>query len=70
MTEYVTDMQETLKEGSLAERRAFIRSFIQEIRVKGKQAVLSYSMPVPPEKLIVSEDAVPRIVQYGGRCWT
>jgi site-specific DNA recombinase len=48
---YVDDLHDLLKEGSLAERRTFIRSFIKEVRVTGDEAVLSYSMPILPEKL-------------------
>jgi len=67
MTEYVTEMQEVLREGTLAERRAFIRSFVKEIRVKGNQAVLNYSMPIPPDKMAIDGEVVPRIVHRGGR---
>ena len=69
MTEYITDMQEILREGTPTERRAFIRSFIKEVKVKGNQAVLSYLTPIPPDKVAVSETRVPRIVQRGGRYW-
>jgi oligoribonuclease (3'-5' exoribonuclease) len=48
---YVDDLHDLLKEESLAERRTFIRSFIKEVRVTGDEAVLSYSMPILPEKL-------------------
>ena len=40
MTDYITEMQEVLKEGTLTERRAFIRSFVKEIKVVGNQSVL------------------------------
>lgn len=69
MTDYITEMQEVLKEGTLTERRAFIRSFVKEIKVVGNQSVLSYSLPIPPDKLSISGDMVPRIVHHGGRYW-
>ena len=67
ITGYVEDLNALLKEGSLAERRAFIRSFIKEIRVTGEEAVLHYSMPILPEKITIEKEGVPPTVQYGGR---
>ena len=45
-----------LKKGALAERRIFLRSFVKEVRVTGDEAVLSYSVPILPEKLGIEED--------------
>jgi recombinational DNA repair ATPase RecF len=63
MTGYITEMQEVLSEGTLTERRAFIRSFVQEIKVKGNEALMTYSPPIPPERVALSGDTVHR----GGR---
>jgi hypothetical protein len=60
-------LHELLKEGSLAERRAFIRSFVREVKVTGDEAVLSYSMPLLPEKVAIEEGGVLPTVQYSGR---
>ena len=67
MTEYITDMQAVLREGTLVERKAFIRSFVKDVRVSGDEAVLTYTMPELPEKVSLGEAEVPRIVQRGGR---
>ena len=67
ITRYVDDLHELLKEGSLSERRTFIRSFVKEVRVTGNEALLSYSMPILPEKVTIEKDGVLPIVQYGGR---
>jgi len=67
---YVDDLHELLKEGSLAERRAFIRSFVKEIRVTGNEAVLSYSIPLLPEKVAIGKEGVLPTVHYSGRYWT
>ena len=67
---YVDDLHYLLKEGTLAERRAFIRSFIKEVRVTGNEATLSYLMPILPEKVAIEKEGVLPIVQYGGRYWT
>ena len=70
MTGYITEMQEVLREGTLTERRAFIRSFVQEIKVTGNEVLMTYSPPIPPDKLALSGDTVPRIVHHGGRYCT
>ena len=70
MTEYISDLQAVLQEGTVSERKAFIRSFIKEIRVTGDNAVMTYSMPELPEKLCLKKVGVPRFVQYGGPFWT
>jgi site-specific DNA recombinase len=67
---YVDDLHNLLKEGSLAERRAFIRGFIKEIRVTDNEAILSYFVPSLPEKVAIEREGVPPTVQYGGRYWT
>jgi hypothetical protein len=63
---YVDDLQGLLRNGTLVERKAFIKSLIREVRVTGNEAVLTYSMLVLPEKIIVEKDGVPPSVQYGG----
>jgi len=67
MTGYAAEMQEIIREGSLAHRKAFIRGFVKDIRVTGERAVLSYSQPGLPDKVELDLEEVPRIVQYGGR---
>jgi len=48
----------------LTEKRAFIRSFVQSIRVVGDEATLTYVMPL--NGLIEQRIGVLSIVQYGG----
>ena len=67
MTEYIADMHAVLQEGTLLERKAFIRIFVKDIQVTGDEAVLTYSMPELPEKFSIGEAGVPRIEQRGGR---
>jgi site-specific DNA recombinase len=67
---YVEDLRELLKEGSLAERKAFVRSLVKEVRVTGDEAILTYRMPGLPDSLAIGEEKVPRIEQYGGRYCT
>jgi hypothetical protein len=49
------------------ERRGFIKSSIKEIRLTGHDAVITYSMPIIPEKTNLEREAVPPIIHYGGR---
>ena len=65
-TEYIADMQIILRGGTLMKRKAFIRSFVKEVRVTGDEVVLTYTMPTAQWLL---EEAIPvlPIVNYGGR---
>ena len=69
MTEYIADMQAVLLEGTLVERKAFIRSFVKDIRISGADAGLTYFVPELSEKVSLEEVGVPRTVHYGGRYW-
>ena len=64
---YVDDLYELLRNGSIAERRTFIKSLVKEVRVTGNEAVMSYTIPGLPERVAIEGEGVPRIVQYGGR---
>jgi len=64
---YVDDLQELLKEGSLVERRAFIRSFVREVKVTGNEVVLNYTVPMLPDGVTIEKEGVLPTVQYGGR---
>ncbi len=49
---YVDDMRALLTESSLVERKAFIKSFVKEIVATGHEAVLRYTLPLPPDTLV------------------
>jgi site-specific DNA recombinase len=66
---YVDDLQELLKEGSLAERKAFIRSFVREVKVTGNEVVLNYTMPMLPDNVTIEKEGVLPTVHHGGRYW-
>lgn len=67
MEKYIADLRQILGEGPPAERKAFIRSFVKEIRVTGDEAVMTYSAPLPSDEVDLEGEIVPRIVRYGGR---
>jgi len=52
-------------QSSLAERRAFIRSFVKEVRVTDGKVLLLYKIPLPPEKIVKDWAEVLSIVQNG-----
>ncbi len=64
--ESLKDLREMLNDSPLCETRAFIRSFVKEVRVTSNEVVLTYTMPTPQGLL---EEAIPVLptVNYGGR---
>ncbi len=50
-----------------SERKAFIRSFVKEMKVTGDDALLTYTMPLSPEGISEERIGVLSAVQYGGR---
>lgn len=64
---YVDDLHGLLKEGSLTERRAFIKSFIRKVKVTGNQVELTYTTPWLPDKVTIKGEKVLPTVHYGGR---
>ena len=66
---YVDDLRNLLNNSSLAERRAFIRSFVKEVKVTGDEVLLTYTMPLSPRRVSEEKVGVLSTVQYGGRYW-
>lgn len=50
---YLKDLKGVLVCGSIAERRAFLRSFIQSIERQDSQITIHYTLPLPPERVPV-----------------
>jgi len=59
-----------LSDNSLAERKSSIKSFVKEVRVTGDEALLTYTIPLPPRGLIVEEMPVLSTINFGGPLWT
>jgi site-specific DNA recombinase len=68
--ECAVDLRNSLERGSLAERKAFIRSFVKEIRIEGDEAKLTYILPMLPRGLREETESVLAIVNHGGPSWT
>ena len=66
---YVDNLREVLSVSPLTEQKAFIRSFVREVRVTGKEVLLTYTIPLPPEGSLQEWAAVLDTVQYGGPGW-
>ena len=63
VSSYANDLHGLLKESSLVERRAFIRSFVREVKVTGNEVVLEYTMPLLPDNITVGKAAIAWIIQ-------
>jgi site-specific DNA recombinase len=63
---YVAELRDLLNEGSLAERKAFIRSFIKEVKVTGDEVLLSYTIPMQPKGITEEKLSVLSIGHDGG----
>ena len=67
--EALEDLREMLNNSPLCETRAFIRSFVKEVRVTAGEVVVTYTIPTSQGLL---EEALPVLptVKYGGRYCT
>ena len=46
IVEYVADFRNFLKDGTIPERKALIRNFVEGIEVVGDEATLTYTIPI------------------------
>lgn len=67
VAEYVEDLQNLLNESSLAERKAFIKSFVKDVSVKDDEVLVTYTIPLSSEGMPQEKMEVLPTVQYGGR---
>ncbi len=63
--EYVADFRAFLQEGTLVERRALIRNFVERIEVAGDEATLTYTIPMPSDGVTTESASVLDFVQSG-----
>ena len=64
---YVADFREFLQEGTLPERKALIRNFVERIEVAGDEATLTYTIPMPNDG-VTSESASVRFGDLNPNC--
>ena len=63
--EYVADFRNFLKEGTIPERKALIRNFVEGIEVLGDEATLTYTVPMPNDGVTSESASVLDFVQSG-----
>jgi hypothetical protein len=62
---YVADFREFLKEGTIPEKKALIRNFVEGIEVVGDEATLTYTVPMPRDGVKRESASVLDFVQSG-----
>ncbi|MCY3734730.1 MAG: recombinase family protein [Chloroflexi bacterium] len=62
---YVADFREFLAEGSIPERKALIRNFVESIEVDDRDAILTYTIPMPSDGVTRERMPVLDFVQSG-----
>ena len=53
---YVADFRKLFRDGTFPERKELIRNFVNGIEIVGDEAVLTYTIPMPPDG-VTSESA-------------
>ena len=61
---YVENLREVLTNSSIPEQKAFIRSFVKEVKVTGNEVLLTYTIPLPPEGSLQETAGVFDTVHY------
>jgi site-specific DNA recombinase len=66
---YIEDFLALLEEGTIAEKRAFVRGFVRQLTVGDGVATLEYTLPLASStlSLVEGKDGVLSFEQYGGR---
>jgi hypothetical protein len=64
---YVEDLRQLIESSELSERKAFIKSFVKEIKVIGNEGRIRYTFPIPPDNHEEEGLGVLPTVRYGGR---
>ena len=62
---FAEDMSEFLMTSEITEPRAFIKSFVKEIKVKPGKAVVYYTIPMPSDGVTTESASVLDFVQSG-----
>ena len=70
IVEYVEDFRDFLKDGTIPERKALIRNFVEGIEVMGDEATLTYTVPMPSDGVTSESASVLDFVKSGPPTWT
>lgn len=63
---YQDDLGAILEQGTLSERKAFLRSFIQSIKKGDTQVTINYTLPVPQAQVPIDHLGVLDTASLGG----
>ena len=66
VAECISDLRNLLSGNSLSQTKSFIRSFIKEVKVTGKEVLLTYTLPLLPKGMTEEKVPVLSIVHDGG----
>ena len=70
ITRYVADFRDFLKDGTVPERKALIRNFVEGIEVVGDEATLTYTVPMPSDGVTSESASVLDFVKSGPPTYT
>ena len=70
IVEYVADFRNFLKDGTIPERKALIRNFVEGIEVVGDEATLTYTVPMPSDGVMSESASVLDFVKSSPPCKT
>ena len=62
---YVADFRDFLKDGTIPERKALIRNFVEGIEVVEDEATLTYTVPTPSDGAMSESASVLDFVKFG-----
>ncbi len=65
---YVADFRDFLKDGTIPEKKALIRNFVEGIEVVGDEATLTYTVPMPSDGATLESTSVLDFVKPGVLC--
>ena len=63
------ELHNLFNNSSLAKRKAFIQSFVKEVKVTGDEVLLTYTVPLSSRRVPEGKAGVLPTVRYGGRYW-
>ena len=66
---YVADFRDFLKDGTIPERKALIRNFVEGIEMMGDEATLTYTVPMPSDGAMSESASVLDFVLSGPPDW-
>jgi hypothetical protein len=70
VADYVSDLSRVLEDGSISNRRSFLRSFVKTVDREDSQVTVHYTLPIPPEHVSDDPARVLDIVAGGGAAGT